>query len=397
MYDIVIIGAGIVGLSSAYQLNRLFPQKKIAVLEKEGDVALHQSGHNSGVIHSGIYYKPQSSKAKNCLLGYKLLLEFCDQHEIPYRLIGKLIVATKESERIKLNEIYANGLANGLAIKKLNTAQAKELEPNVTCLEAIHVPQSGIISYPLVAQKIKEICTNAGIQFHFHKKIKSLASMPQAVQINCEDQSEYQTRFLINCAGLQSDRIARMCGLKTPFRIIPFKGNYYLLCEEKKDIVQSLIYPVPNPNFPFLGIHYTRLITGEQILGPNAVLAFDREGYENGSWAWSDVRDILNYSGFYKLVSKYWKVGLSEYFRNYSKSYFALKASEMTPGITPDDLTTQLSGIRAQVVDDKGNLVDDFLVLQDRRMIHICNAPSPAATAALSIGKQIAEMYARSI
>ncbi len=392
--DVLIAGAGMVGLSTAYQILQQYPDIRIIVLEKEAEVAAHQTGHNSGVMHSGIYYKPGSYKAINCIRGYQMLIAFCEQQNIDYNLIGKLIIASDERELPKLNSIYNNGIQNGLTqLSMLEQDAVKRIEPNVTCLKAIYVPQAGIIDYKKVAAKLKQNIESTGSFVYNLKKIKAIREVSDKLIVKCSDESEFETSFFINCAGLQSDRIARMAGLNTDFRIIPFKGNYFKLKEEKKDIVKHLIYPVPDPQFPFLGIHYTRLINGDQTLGPNAVLSLNREGYESASFNSKDTYDILSFPGFWKLIRKHWKMGMGEYLRNYSKSYFAKKASLMTPGITADDLQPGHSGIRAQVVDSHGNMVEDFVCLRKNKMIHVCNAPSPAATAGLSIGKQISEWY----
>lgn len=393
-YDVLIAGAGIVGVSTAYQLLSRSPDLRIVLLEKEAEPAMHQTGHNSGVMHSGIYYKPGSYKAWNCIQGYQMLVEYCNKHDIPYNLIGKLIVANQANEIPKLNQIYNNGIQNGLQnLKLLNQDQVTEIEKNVRCLQAILIPQSGIIDYKKVVKSLALNISKNDSQIDTNKKIISVQQKNNQLIVRCSDQSEYVTDFFINCSGLQSDRIAKMCGLKLNFKIIPFKGNYFKLKQEKKDIVERLIYPVPDPQFPFLGIHYTRLMNGDQTLGPNAVLVLDREGYSNHAFDLKDSMDIINYPGFWKLIAKHWKTGISEYRRNYSKAYFAVKASEMTPGIEPQDLEPAGSGIRAQLVDDQGSMVEDFVRLRSANMIHVCNAPSPAATAGLSIGKQIADWY----
>ncbi len=392
--DILIAGGGIVGLSTAYQILQKHPDAKIIVLEKEAAVASHQTGHNSGVMHSGIYYKPGSYKAKNCIQGYNMLIDFCEKNQVEYQLIGKLIVASHENELNKLNTIYQNGIQNGLThLSMLSREEVKEIEPNVTCIKAIQVPHAGIVDYKKVSKRLEYRIDQLDSKVITGKKITSVTEHSGKIVVKCSDQSEYETAFFINCAGLQSDRIARLSGLKTEFRIIPFKGNYYNLTAAKKDIVKQLIYPVPDPQFPFLGIHYTRLINGEQTLGPNAVLVLDREGYDSGSFNLQDAKDIFSFIGFWKLIGKHWKMGMAEYMRNYSKSYFAKKASLMTPGISSDDLEEGHSGIRAQVIDRNGNMVEDFVCLRKNKMIHVCNAPSPAATAGLSIGKQIADWY----
>ncbi len=392
--DILIAGAGIVGLSTAYQILANYPEKKIIVLEKEAEIASHQTGHNSGVMHSGVYYKPGSYKAINCINGYNLLKNFCDQYHIPYKLIGKLIVATGQNDVARLHSIYQNGIQNKLiGLRLLSPEEVREIEPNVRCLQAISVPQAGIIDYKEVSKKLKDLVVQSGSLVLTNKELSKMTKTQHSFSVFCTDQSEFQTNFFINCGGLQSDRILKICKLDSAFRIIPFKGNYFKLNDSKKDIVNHLIYPVPDPAFPFLGIHYTRLINGDQTLGPNAVLVFDREAYQKNRINTQDAFDILSFPGFWKLIKKHWKTGLNEYIRNYSKSYFAEKASQMTPGIEASDLLTGHSGIRAQLIDKNGGMVEDFITIRKEKMIHVCNAPSPAATAGLAIGKQIAEMY----
>ncbi|MBK9109175.1 MAG: L-2-hydroxyglutarate oxidase [Saprospiraceae bacterium] len=393
-YDICIIGAGILGASTAYQLIKKKSDLKILLLEKENSASFHQTGHNSGVIHSGIYYKPGSYKARNCIQGYQLLIDFCLQHNIPFKNIGKLIVANHDWEIPQMESIYQNGVKNGLqGLQILNSEQIKELEPNVTALKAIHVPQAAIINYKTVVEKLLLISQQNFLDIQYNKTVTEINNNISDIRIHCNDGSEYETSFLINCSGLQTDRITKLAGIKIPYKIIPFKGNYYKLIESKKDIVQKLIYPVPDSRFPFLGIHYTRLMNGDQTLGPNAILAFNREGYTPNSYNFNDIQDILNFPGFWKLIFKFWKTGLNEYRRNYSKEYFAKKASEMTKGIVPSDLLYAGSGIRAQLVDRNGALVEDFVNIRTKNMIHICNAPSPAATAGLAIGQQICDSY----
>lgn len=396
-FDICIIGAGIIGASTAYQLYKNNPDLKILLLDKEKTASFHQTGHNSGVIHSGIYYKPGSYKAQNCIQGYRLLMDFCIQHNIPFQKTGKLIVANHPSEIPRLESIFQNGLQNGLeGLQLLKNHEIIDLEPNVTALKAIHVPQAAIVNYKNVVDTLLSLSHEQGLVTEFNKQVTKITQQQSVIRIHCADSSEYETSFLINCAGLQSDRIAKLSGQFIPFRIIPFKGNYFKLIDSKKDIVQKLIYPVPDPRFPFLGIHFTRLMNGDQTLGPNAILALDREGYDPKSYNTQDIKDIINFPGFWKLIFKFWRTGLSEYRRNYSKAYFAKKASEMTAGIVPDDLIYAGSGIRAQLVDAKGQLVEDFVTIRTSNMIHICNAPSPAATAGLAIGLQISKGYLES-
>ncbi|MBV6472842.1 MAG: L-2-hydroxyglutarate oxidase LhgO [Saprospiraceae bacterium] len=394
-YDLCIIGGGIVGLSTAYQLLQSKPGLKILVLEKEVRAGMHQTGHNSGVIHSGIYYKPGSYKAINCLEGYRMLLEFCRSKGVEYKLTGKLIIATKDEEIPSLEKIYRNGLANGLSdLAWLNEpASVRELEPNVHARGGILVPQTGIIDYGAVIQALLLNLSNYSCEVHYSKEVTGLFIKRDQTTVICSDGATYSVSFLINSGGLQSDRIARMESKDDRYRIIPFKGVYYRLCDAKKSMVERLIYPVPDPRFPFLGIHFTRTMDGNQILGPNAILALYREGYHRSSFSIPDARDIFSFPGFWKLIARHWRTGLGEYRRNYSRRYFAEKASEMAPGIHPGDLEYAGSGIRAQLVDRSGMLVEDFVHFRTARSIHICNAPSPAATAGLAIGKQIANMY----
>ncbi|MCC6753497.1 MAG: L-2-hydroxyglutarate oxidase [Saprospiraceae bacterium] len=394
-YDLCITGGGIVGLSTAYQLLRSKPGLKVLVLEKEARAGMHQTGHNSGVIHSGIYYKPGSYKAANCLTGYRMLLEFCQSNGVEYKLTGKLIIATKEEELPALKRIYQNGLDNGLSgLTWLNEpAAVRELEPNVQALAGILVPQTGIVDYRSVIDALLSNLSTGSCEVHYRKEVTGLSMKGGQTTIQCSDGAAYSVPFLINCGGLQSDRIAGMELKDDRYRIIPFKGVYYRLCEAKSSIVERLIYPVPDPRFPFLGIHFTRTMDGNQILGPNAILALSREGYLKDSVNLSDLRDIFGFPGFWKLIARHWRTGLGEYRRNYSQRYFAKKASEMAPGIAPEDLEYAGSGIRAQLVDRSGMLVEDFVHQRTDRSIHIRNAPSPAATAGLAIGRQIANLY----
>ncbi len=387
MKKVTIIGAGIVGLATAYKLTKKYPDINLQIIEKEQDVAKHQTGHNSGVIHSGIYYKPGSLKAKNCLDGYRQLLEFCDTNNIEYDICGKLIVATENTELDVLNDIYYNGIKNGLkGLKKISSEQIKEYEPNVMGVQAVWVPQTGIIDYKQVSKKLYKILIDRGVEFYFNEKVIDLKQDKDIIVFT--KNKEFKTDIVINCAGLYSDKIARKT-LKTNYKIVPFRGEYYKLKKEKSNLIKNLVYPVPNPEFPFLGVHFTRKIEGGIEAGPNAVLAFGRESYKKTQVNLLELSEILTYKGFLKVAKKYWKTGSYEMYRSFSKQSFTKALQKLVPEISIDDLEQGGSGIRAQAIDKKGDLIDDFLILQDKNIIHICNAPSPAATASLAIADYI--------
>lgn len=390
-YDITIIGAGIVGLSVAYHLKMERPNLSIAIVDKEKEVAFHQTGRNSGVIHSGIYYKPGSSKAINCSKGYGLMLEFCKKENIPYEICGKLIVATNKSEESKLQDIYNRGIENGLeGLNMLSESELKRIEPHVSGTKAIHVPQAGIVSYKQVAERLKEILIEADIGFYFENEVKNIEQDERSYLIE-SDKTKLSTSFLVNCAGLYSDKIAKMSGVNLAAKIIPFRGEYYLLKDEKKYLVKNLIYPVPDPAFPFLGVHFTRRINGMIDAGPNAVLAFKREGYKRLDFKVDEFIESIAYKGFLKVAMKYWKVGAYEMYRSFSKKAFVKALQKLIPEITASDLIVGSSGVRAQLCDDKGNLIDDFMIRYNKNAVHVINAPSPAATSSLQIGKSITE------
>lgn len=389
MHDYAIIGGGIVGLSVAFQLLESDPSLRICVLEKECSVAQHQSSHNSGVIHSGVYYKPGSLKALNCKAGYKALLHFCQKEGIEYEVCGKLIVATDENERSKLRSIYQNGLKNGLKnLEILNGDKAREIEPHIQCTEAIKVPQSGIINFGLVAETYATRFVGLGGKIIINFEVRQLLEKSDHVQISNLDKSIIARRF-ISCAGLYSDKISRLTLPDNNHQILPFRGEYFKLIKEKEHLVNHLIYPVPNPDFPFLGVHFTRMINGGIEAGPNAVLAFRREGYHRSQVNWAELRETLSFSGFRKLAGKYWQTGLQEIRRSYSKEYFVQALQKLIPEITANDVIRGRSGVRAMACDGAGNLVDDFSILSSSRGLHVVNAPSPAATASLAIGQEI--------
>ncbi len=390
--DFIIIGGGIVGLSTAYHLKKQNADLNVIVLEKESDLAIHQTGHNSGVIHSGIYYKPGSLKAINCKKGYDQLIQFCDENTIQYDLCGKIIVATEKDELASLTTILERGIANGLeGIKKINTQEIKEIEPHCAGIEGIWVPQTGIIDYVAVTKKYAELFENLGGEIQFNQKVKGIKNHNDVTIIQTET-SEFQTQKVINCAGLYSDKVAKMTDKNVDVQILPFRGEYFSIKKEKEHLVKNLIYPVPNPNFPFLGVHFTRMINGGVEAGPNAVLAFAREGYTNKTINWKELKETLGHSGFQKVALKYWKDGLYEMYRSYSKAAFTKALQQLIPEIQKDDLEHQTAGVRAQACDSKGNLSDDFLIFEENNIINVCNAPSPAATSSLAIGESIANL-----
>jgi L-2-hydroxyglutarate oxidase len=389
--SVIIIGAGIVGLATAYQLKQRNPELKITVLEKEGKVAAHQTGHNSGVIHSGIYYKPGSLKATNCTRGYHMLLDFCNEHEVAYELCGKVIVATSEEELPQLDTIFERGLANGLKqISKINRKELLEIEPHVTGLAGIKVPETGIISYTEVCQKLAELLEAGGCQIIFNQTVKAITPVGKIIYVDTQDQ-EYTADLVINCAGLYSDKVAEMTQQNLNVKIVPFRGEYYDLKPEKHYLVKNLIYPVPDPNFPFLGVHFTRMIGGGIEAGPNAVLAFQREGYSKTDIDLDELTETLLWPGFQKVAAKYWKTGMGEMYRSFSKAAFTKALQKLMPEIQEDDLVPGGAGVRAQACDKNGGLLDDFMILESPGVINVCNAPSPAATSSLSIGLTLAE------
>lgn len=386
-----IIGGGIVGLATAYQLLETRPDLNITVLEKEPEVAMHQTSHNSGVIHSGIYYRPGSAKAINCLRGYDMMIRFCETYGIPYKICGKVIVAAKQTELEGLKKIYNRGIENGMpGLKLLGPEELKEKEPHAEGIQSIWVPQAGIINYKLVALQLKKNIEEQGGKVKCGVQVESIQSRNNVWLIR-SNQEEIQSDYVITCGGLHSDRLARMTDLTYDLKILPFRGEYYSLRPEAQQLVKTLIYPVPNPNFPFLGVHFTSMVQGGVEAGPNAVWALGREAYNWKTFNWKDTRESLAYPGFRKLVSRYWKDGLFEMYRSFSKAAFVKALQTLVPAIQSDDLKPGGSGVRAQAVDREGNLVEDFLFREGKQILHVVNAPSPAATSSLSIGKTIAE------
>lgn len=390
--DVLIIGAGIVGLATAYQLQRQHPHLKIAIVEKEEKVAAHQTGHNSGVVHSGVYYKPGSLKAKNCVEGKKELLQFCDDNAIAYKKLGKVIVATRQEELPRLEEIEKRGRANGLtSLELIGPERLKEIEPHVSARKALWLPDVPVIHYPDVAQVLSQRVQEKGAELFLGEKVVDIRSEKGGCVV-VTTKRMLQSRFLINCAGLFSDRIAKRSPLKErpSHQILPFRGEYYMLSQEKAKLVKGLIYPVPDPKFPFLGVHLTRMLDGKVEAGPNAVLAFAREGYKKSHVHLGDCLDYLRYPGFWKMAFRYWNIGMYEIYRSLSKKAFLRDLQRLVPEIQESDLSPGGAGIRAQVVTREGKMLDDFSLIQEQNMVHVLNAPSPAATACFSIGRFIA-------
>ena len=391
MHDVIIIGGGIVGLATAWRLVEQQPSLKVCVLEKEKEVASHQTGHNSGVIHSGIYYRPGTLRARNCIEGYHDLLTFAAEHNIAHDICGKVIVATREQERPQLDKILGHGLQNGLTgIRKISPAEAREKEPHINVVEALWVPQTGIIDYVAVAKTYVRLIEAQGSEVHTNCPVINI--IRQENEVTAETPTAvFTAKILVNCAGLYSDRVAAMTGQDiSDIRILPFRGEYYQLKPEKQYLVNNLIYPVPNPDFPFLGVHYTRMIHGGIEAGPNAVLAFRREGYSRWDFHAGEFFETIGYPGFRKLAQKQWRYGLDELYRSYSKAAFVRALQHLIPSVTADDLERGGAGVRAMACNAQGQLSDEFLIFEDKNVVNVCNAPSPAATASLAIGKTIA-------
>lgn len=388
--DVAIIGGGIVGLATAYQLTRALPGKRVVVLEKEAELALHQTGHNSGVLHSGIYYKPGSLKAINCREGKKLMEEFCAAEGISYEICGKVIVALEESELPAMERIYERGVANGVKCEVIGKERLNELEPHSAGIKAIHVPEAGIVNYKQVCQRLAErLRERDGVVVTSARATKMVRSNGKVVVTTAA--AEVEASQVVNCAGLHCDRVTAMSGQTPDAKIVPFRGEYYELTPEAEHLCKNLIYPVPDPNFPFLGVHFTRMVVGGVECGPNAVLAFAREGYRKTDFNLADMAETLGYSGFRKLAAKYWKTGLGEIWRSVSKAAFVKALQRLVPEIRTEHLHPAPAGIRAQAVLPDGSMVDDFLIQEADRVINVNNAPSPAATASLNIGKTIVE------
>ncbi len=391
--DLVVVGGGIVGLATAYQFTKRCPGKRVVVLEKEDRVAVHQTGHNSGVLHSGIYYKPGSLKAINCRAGKKAMEAFCAEEGIAHEICGKVIVAVSDADLPALNRIYERGQANGINCTLIDKARLAELEPHASGVAAIHVPEAGIVNYRQVCERLAEKVRLAGGAVVFGAKVTSVHRKPDGVTV-VSSGGEFIASQLVNCAGLHSDRVARLTGQNPGAQIVPFRGEYFELKPSAYRLCRNLIYPTPDPQFPFLGVHFTRMIDGSVECGPNAVLAFGREAYTFFRLNPRDLLETLTYRGFVRMGAKHWKMGLGEMWRSLSKAAFVRALQRLVPEITADDLEPAPAGIRAQAVAPDGGLVDDFLIQEADRVVNVCNAPSPAATASLRIGETIVDRVA---
>jgi L-2-hydroxyglutarate oxidase len=388
--DVAILGGGIVGLATAYRLLERHPGTSLVILEKERELAQHQTGHNSGVLHSGIYYKPGSLRAANCREGKLAMQQFCQKENIPFELCGKVIVAVDGSEQPQLLKIYERGQANGVSCSLIDGVRLKEIEPHSAGIQAIHVPEAGIVDYRQVCDRLAQRITESGAKILTAAKVKSMFRK-QGRMIVDSLAGDVEARYVINCTGLYSDRVTRMSGQVPSAQIVPFRGEYFELKPTAQHLVKGLIYPVPDPNFPFLGVHFTRMIHGGVECGPNAVLAFSREGYYKTSVNPFDLLESITYRGFLRLAWKHWRAGWSEMWRSFSKPAFVAALARLVPEIRAEHLVPAPAGVRAQAVNPDGQLVDDFLILENDLVINVCNAPSPAATAALNIGKLIVE------
>ena len=394
--DVAVIGGGIVGLATAYQITQQYPGRHVVVLEKEPDLAHHQTGHNSGVLHSGIYYKPGSMKAINCRAGKKAMEEFCAAEGIAHEICGKVIVAVDESELPALARIYERGQANGVSCEVIDKNRLAELEPHAAGVRAIHVPEAGIVNYRQVCARLAERVRQRDAEVHTATRVTAIRKNGQGVVLSTTA-GDLETLMVVNCAGLQCDRVTTMSGEQPAAKIVPFRGEYFALKPDAQHLCKNLIYPVPDPNFPFLGVHFTRMIDQSVECGPNAVLAFAREGYKKTDLNIADLAESLTYPGFLRMAAKYWRMGMGEMWRSVSKRAFVKALKRLLPEIEADQLEPAPAGVRAQAVSRDGILVDDFLIQEADRVINVGNAPSPAATASLNIGKLIAERLGPSL
>ncbi len=389
IFDFIIVGAGIVGLSTAYKLSLAFPEAEILVLEKEDRVAAHQTGKNSGVIHSGIYYKPGSYKAKNCIDGRHQLVDFCNEHGVAIDICGKVIVATEEAELPRLENIYQRGLENGIeGIEKIGVEELAEIEPHVKGVGAIKVPCTGIVDYRGMCVKLRELLEAKNGKVLFGQKVTGIKESKDEITVTTST-SSFKTKHLIGCAGLYSDKVAESAGVKSPVQIVPFKGEYYELKADAEYLVKHLIYPLPNPEFPFLGVHFTRMALGGIECGPNAVFVFKREGYNKFAFDLKEGFEALLFKGFRKMAAKHWRMGLDEYKRSFSKKAFVKGLQRLIPEVREEHLEHSPAGVRAMALLPNGEILDDFYFEVSGKQIHVLNAPSPAATAGLSIADEI--------
>lgn len=388
--DVAVIGGGIVGLATAFRCVQRFPSCRVTVLEKEDEVGQHQTGRNSGVLHSGIYYKPGSLKARNCRAGKEAMEAFCEQEDIDYERCGKVIVATTPDELPVLDRIYEHGQANGVQCERIGPERLREIEPHAAGVAAIHVPETGIVDYAQVCQRLAERVQARDGTIRTEAYVHDIAERRDAVVVE-STAGALEASLVVNCAGLYSDHVAKLNGEATDVQIVPFRGEYYELTPEARHLCQGLIYPVPDPSFPFLGVHFTRMIDGRVECGPNAVLALAREGYTWTTVDWSELFETLTYPGFLRLAGRYWKTGLMEMWRSLSKKAFVRALQQLVPDIRAEHLQEAPAGVRAQAVTRDGYLLDDFMIAEDGRVVNVCNAPSPAATASLNIGATIVD------
>ena len=390
--DVCIIGSGIVGLAVGLRISKQFPNIKLLILDKEDRVARHQTGHNSGVIHAGLYYPPDSYKAQWCTTGAKLLIDYCKNYNIPYELSGKLIVAGDPTEENSLNDLYDRGISNGVkGLRKLSKDQLSEIEPNVTGVSGLYSPNTGIVDYIKVAESFASNIIKGDAEILTDCRVREIVSKKQNISLETT-KGVIESRSIINCAGLHADDIASKMGVDMDVRIIPFRGEYYTVKPRESIFIRGLIYPVPDPKFPFLGVHFTKRIDGSIEAGPNAVLAFAREGYKKTDFDIKEIFGLLGYSGFWYMSFKYWKMGLDEQMRSISKKLFVKSLQKLVPSINEADLIVGGSGVRAQAVDRKGGIIQDFKIIQSPSAVHVLNAPSPAATSSLSISQHIVDV-----
>jgi (S)-2-hydroxyglutarate dehydrogenase len=392
--DVAIIGGGIIGLATGYALTQQFPEKKVVLLEKEAGLAEHQTGRNSGVIHSGIYYKPGSLKAVNCREGRKALVQFCEREGIAHEICGKVIVAIEKRELPALDRIYERGQANGVTCEIIEPERLHELEPHAAGIRAIHVPEAGIVDYKGVCRRLAAHLEEAGGTILTKARVTSLRNNSHAILV-ASQAGDVEATYVVNCAGLYCDRVTEMSGIKPEAKIVPFRGEYYELVPAAEHLCRNLIYPVPDPAFPFLGVHFTRMALGGVECGPNAVLAFAREGYHLSDVNLRDLAESLTYPGFLRMASRNWKMGMGELWRSISKSAFVKSLMRLIPEIRSEHLHPSPAGVRAQALSRDGSLVDDFAIQESDRVVNVLNAPSPAATASLNIGRLIVERLAK--
>ena len=391
--DLVIAGGGIIGLATAYRFLERFPGRRVVILEKEDRVAEHQTGHNSGVLHSGIYYKPGSLKAENCRAGKLAMEQFCDEHGIHFERCGKVIVAIDESELGALQRIYERGQANGVSCEMIGAERLSELEPHAAGIQAVHVPETGIVDYREVCEKLAELISAAGAEIRLGSRVCGVRQGADEVVVVTES-GEVTGELLVNCTGLHCDRVAKMGGVKPEAKVVPFRGEYYDLKPTAQHLCRNLIYPTPDPKFPFLGVHFTRMIHGGVECGPNAVLAFAREGYRKRDINLRDLCESLTYIGFLRMAARHWRTGMGEMWRSFSKAAFVRALSRLLPEIRSEHLERAPAGVRAQALSRDGTLVDDFLLQSDVRVVNVGNAPSPAATASLNVGRLVVDRLA---